>query len=154
MTIKQIFKDNDLHIQQTSYTCGPASILNVLSLKGERKFSEEELAELCETKLNSGTSNESMVKVIKHAGLEIIEQKTNASVDDIKRNLDMNASVIVNYFDPFSGEGHYAVVTEYDDQALYLRDCWFGLLRMSIKSFGPVWHNGNDTIRGWYVAIK
>jgi predicted double-glycine peptidase len=153
MTIKQIFKDNDLHIQETSYTCGPASILNVLSLKGIHTFSEAELTKLCETKPNFGVSNEDMIKTIKHVGLEIIEERTNASIDDLKRNLDMKAIIIVNYFDPFSNEGHYAVVTEYDEQALYLHDSWFGLLRLSIKRFGPVWHNGNDTIRGWYVAV-
>lgn len=153
MTIKKIYDDNGLRIQQTSYTCGPASILNVLSLKGRQDFTEEELAQLCETDPVKGTTNENMIKTIEHVGLQIAEQKSNASVDDIKRNVDAGRPVIINYFDPFSSEGHYAVVTEYDDQALYLRDCWFGLLRLSIKRFKPVWHNGDSTIHGWYVAI-
>jgi predicted double-glycine peptidase len=153
MGIKKIYDDNHLHMQETPYTCGPASILNVLWLKDNHDFNEGQIAKLCDTKPGKGTSNDNLIKGIEQVGLEIAEQKPNSTIEDIRRNLNSNNIVIVNYFDLLSNEGHYSVVTEIDDEFIYLRDCWFGLLRLSIKRFRPVWHSGDSPIQSWYVAI-
>jgi predicted double-glycine peptidase len=154
MRVQDIFAQHHLAIQEASYTCGPVSILNALRLKGDFSRSEEELAKLCDAKPGIGTSNQNVVKVARQVGLEILEEKANAVIVDIERNIDNGAYVIVNYFDAFSDEGHYSVITEYDNRALYFTDSGFGLFRLNKEDFIKFWHNSDKTIYGWYVAVK
>jgi predicted double-glycine peptidase len=153
MNIKDIFSDNHLVIQDTSYDCGPASLLNVLHLKKDLTHNEAELTALCGAHPRVGTSHEHMAKVAKKIGLEVVDEKQNASMRDIEKNIDAHAYVIVNYFEPFGRDGHYAVVTEYDDRAIYLRDSWFGLLRLDKEDFTRFWFS-SDHIKGWYLALR
>ena len=157
MNISKIFSDNHLAIQQTSFTCGPTALLNALHLKGDFSRSEEELSKLCNAKEKFGTTEENLIKAAKAVGLELIEEKSNANVEDIQRNLDNGASVIICYTNAFSGNGHYTCVTEYDDRALYCLDPAFGFLRLSKEYLGKFWHGSMDASAGsqrWYMAVK
>jgi predicted double-glycine peptidase len=154
MKIKDIFTKYHLVIQEASYTCGPCSILNVLRLKGDSSRSEEEMAELCHAKPGVGSSNEDLVKAVREVGLEVVEEKSDANTQDIERHIDDGAYVIVNYFNAFSDEGHYAVVTGYDDKALYFTDSSLGYLRLKKEYFKKFWYNSDKTVYGWYAAVK
>jgi predicted double-glycine peptidase len=157
MNVKDIFSDNHLAIQQTSFTCGPVALLNVLHLKGDFSRTEDELAKLCDAKVGIGTAEESLVKAAQAVGLELVEEKSNATVEDIQRNLDNGAYVIICYTNAFSGNGHYTCVTEYDDRALYCRDPAFGLFRLGKEYLGKFWHGSMDASAGsqqWYMAVK
>ncbi|MES2971470.1 MAG: C39 family peptidase [Patescibacteria group bacterium] len=153
MNVKDVFSKNNIHIQEIPYACGPSTLLNVLHLKGDSSHSEQELVELCKAKPVLGTSNENLIKAAKQVGLKLVEEKSNALVQDIERNIDAGVSVIVNYFHAFAGEGHYAVVTNYDNKALYLVDSSFGLLRLRKEDFEKFWYNSDKTIYGWYAAV-
>lgn len=152
MNIRDIFAQNGLVIQQESFTCGPCTLLNVLRLKGIQAYTEAELAKLCGAKPGVGISCDNMVKVAQQIGLNVTEQKENANILDIQRHLESGACVIVNYIDQYSGHGHYAVITEQDARAFYLRDCTSGFFRFEKAFFVKFWR-GDDGMQQWFMAI-
>jgi predicted double-glycine peptidase len=157
MDVLDIFSDNHLAIQQTSFTCGPVALLNVLHLKGDFSHTEDELAQICEATVGVGTTNENLVKAAKTIGLELVEEKSNAATEDIEHHLDNGAYVIICYTNAFSGNGHYTCVTAYDDRALYCRDPSLGFLRLSKEYLKELWHGSRDASTGskqWYMAVK
>jgi len=132
-------------------------LLNALHLKGDFSHTEEELAKLCEAKPGIGTTEENLIKAARAVGLEVVEEKSKATVEDIERNIDNGAPVVICYTNAFSGNGHYTCVTEYDDRALYCRDPAFGFLRLSKEYLEKFWHGSMDASRGsnrWYMALK
>jgi len=153
MDLKKIYRQSNLAIQELSYTCGPTSLLNVLRLKGDDSYTERQLAELCKSNRKDGTTHEGLVDGAQKAGLKVVEHKENAELKDIERNVDAGAYVIVNYFDAWTGYGHYSVITEYDSKSYYIRDCFFGLFRMEKRILDKWWY-GRDGIKRWYLAVK
>lgn len=155
MKIKDIYSENDISIQEEPFSCGPVAILNALQLKGDSSHTEKDLIKLCGAKLGVGTSNANLVKAAKKVGLEVLEEKENASLADIERNMNSGASVIVCYKNAFSGNGHYTVIVEYDDSAFYCRDSAFGLFRLDKERFENHWFSpkGDFSVR-WFVAVK
>jgi predicted double-glycine peptidase len=154
-------KQSGIHLQETSYTCGPASILNALRLTGCPELSEATLAAMCDTRHGVGTTNEALHVGCHRAGLHIVEAGRNATVEKLKPHLravdDLTLPVqprvvIVNYC-AFTPNGHYSVVTQYDDRAIYLADCSFGPLRLEFDEFAANWHDHTKTIHGWYLAV-
>ena len=157
MGVKKILSDNNVNIQEKPYTCGPVALLNVLQLKGDFSRTEDELAEICEAKLGIGTTNENLVRAAKEVGLEVIEAKSDSEIEDIERNVDNGACVIICYSNAFSGNGHYTVITDYDKRAIYCRDSAFGLFRFSKEYLEKFWHGQRDASinsNRWYLAIK
>jgi predicted double-glycine peptidase len=154
MNIKKIFAQNGLVIQEESFTCGPCTLLNVLRLRGDPSHNEQELVRRCNAKPGIGTSHEDMVKVAPEIGLKLVKEKREATIEDIERHIDDDgAFVIVNYIDAFSGHGHYAIITEYDDKAFYFSDCSMGLFRLEKEFFKKFWHSASG-IPQWYMAVK
>lgn len=158
MNVKDIFDKNKLAIQQESYTCGPVALLNILHMKNDFSYNEEELARLCDARVGYGTTPENLVKAAQKLGLEVVEEKSNGNVEDIQRNIDMGAYVIILYKNAFSGNSHYTVVTKYDDKALYCRDSAFGLLRFSKEYLEKFWHgvthDASRNSKQWFMALK
>jgi predicted double-glycine peptidase len=158
MNIKDIFSDNHLAIQQGQSNCGPTALLNVLHLKDDFSRTEEELAGLCNAKVGYGTTPDNLVKAARSVGIEVVEEKSNANLQDIKRNIDKGAYVIILSTATFSGNSHYTCITEYDDNALYCRDSNYGFLRLNTEYVEKLWHGvEHDASRGsqqWYVAVK
>ncbi len=158
MNVKDVFSDNHLVIQQGQSNCGPAALLNILHLKDDFSHNEEELAQLCKAKVGYGTALENLIQTAQKLGLEVVEEKLNGTVEDIQRNIDKGAYVIIIYKNAFSGHSHYTVVTQYDDQALYCRDSALGLLRFNKEYLEKFWHGvAHDASRNskqWYMAVK
>lgn len=158
MNVKDIFSNNHLVIQEGQSNCGPAALLNVLHLKDDFSHNEEELAQLCGAKVGYGTTPENLVKAARKVGIEVVEEKSNASLEDIQRNIDEGAYVIILSAATFSGNSHYTCITQYDDQALYSRDSAYGFLRLSTEYLEKLWHGvDHDASKGskkWYVAVK
>ncbi len=90
--------------------------------------------------------------------IEVVKEKSNASLQDIQRSIDKGAYVIILSAATFSGNSHYTVITEYDDQSLYCRDSAYGFLRLDTEYLKKLWHGvDHDASRGsrqWYVAVK
>lgn len=158
MNVKGIFVDNHLVIQHGQSNCGPAALLNILHLKEDFSRTEEELARICEAKLGYGTTPENLVRAAQKIGLEVVEERSNARLQDIHQNIDKGAYVVILSAATFSGNSHYTVVTEYDDKAIYCRDSAYGFLRLSEEYLEKLWHGvDHDASHGsqrWYMAVK
>ena len=140
-------------LQTTDYTCGPVSLLNILRMKGDSSYSEQELATMCGA-TETGTDNAALVNLAKRIGLQVVEEKRAGALTDIQRHIDSGSFVIVNYFLTSRGFGHFSVVIGYDDETLYLADSYVGHLRIEKKNFSQHWHDTDKTLMGWYVALK
>ena len=154
MAVKDVLDQQKVVIQQLSYSCGPCSLLNILYLKGDFSYDEQALAEKCSAQPEVGISNKTLLQVAEEVGLKVIETKENGKIADLERNLDAGNYLIINYYNAFSDNGHYAAVIEHDQDAFYLRDSSFGLFRLSKANLEKNWYNSDKTIFGWYAAVK
>jgi len=154
MRAQDLIKNNSICIQQLTYSCGPCTIINILRLKGEPSPSEEEMTKLCKSEPEVGTSNENLLDACRQVGLEVLVDKQDASIEDLERSLGKGSYVIVDYWHAFAEEGHYGLVTDYDDRAVYLIDPSFGFIRLRKQDFLKNWYNGDKTIKRWYAAVK
>ena len=114
MDIRRIYQENDLHIQQTNYTCGPCALLNLLLLKGDKRWDEPAIAGLCAAKPGVGTENEALLAAAQELGLKLVLSKADADLSDIEKHLDQGHYVLVNYLHAFDGDGHYGLIAEHD----------------------------------------
>lgn len=153
MLTKQTKSLDGVVIQKGLSNCGPASLLNVLRLKGETKYTEEELAELCNAREGFDTEDDDLLAAAEAVGLDIVESKEGGTAAVIERHLDNGAYVIICYTNAFSGNGHYSVVTAYDDQAFYLRDSSLGLLRLKKEWLDEFWYGASGSHQ-WFAAVK
>lgn len=161
-----IFMKDLLEVQPFEETlnssmCGPASLKMVLSYYGVEK-SESELAELCGTDPDLGTSSEQIKKVAANLGF-IVEIHNNSTFNDIEQWIDKKVPVIVNWFTrgrlDYSGsevsDGHFSVVVGLDEENIYLQDPEIGKLRnISRDDFMSVWFDfTKERINSWEEMI-
>ena len=141
--------------------CGPASLKMVLDYYGVDK-TEKELAELCGTDPDLGTSDEGIKRAAESLGFKV-EIHNNSTFDDIQRWLDKKVLVIVNWFtrgridynDSEVPDGHLSVVVGLDDENIYLQDPEIGSLRKIAKDdFMKVWFDfTGEYITSWEEMI-
>ena len=141
--------------------CGPASLKMVLSYYGVEK-TEKELAELCGTDSDLGTSAEDLKRAAEQLGFTV-EVKNDSTFDDIQRWLDKKVPVIVNWFtrgridynDSEVPDGHLSVVVGLDDKNIYLQDPETGGLRTIARDdFMKAWFDfTGDYITSWDEMI-
>lgn len=139
--------------QHTATSCGPACLRMVFSHLGIQ-YSEEKLIRLCKTTAN-GTSHEHLLDEIKREGLSF-EAKSHGTIKQLVMYIDNGYPVIINYCEPFSDEGHYAVVSGYDakEELLILADpCNGNDFCIFWDEFISRWHNENNSSKGWYVVV-
>lgn len=126
--------------------CGPGSLKMVLGYYGVGR-SEGDLAGMCGTTEELGTSDEGIKKVAEGLGFKA-EIKNESSFEDIQKWLDKKVPVIVNWFtrgradydDSQVPDGHYSVVVGLDDEFVYLQDPEIGGLRkIGRDDFLTVW---------------
>ncbi|OGZ58913.1 MAG: hypothetical protein A3B96_02185 [Candidatus Spechtbacteria bacterium RIFCSPHIGHO2_02_FULL_43_15b] len=137
--------------------CGPASLKMILGYY-EMEKTEEELAELCGTDSNLGTSAEGLGRAAEGLGFTV-EIKNNSTLNDIQYWLDKKIPVIVNWFtrgridydDSEVSDGHLSVVVGLDDDYIYLQDPETGGLRkISRNDFMKVWFDFvGSSIASW-----
>jgi len=141
--------------------CGPASLKMVLEFYGV-EHTEEELAKLCETDPDLGTSDEGIKKTAESLGFTV-EIKNNSTFEDIRAWLNEEVPVIVNWFTrgridyPESDvpDGHLSVVVGLDDKYIYLQDPEIGKLReIARDDFFGVWFDfTGEQINSWDEMI-
>ena len=131
--------------RQTAGMCGPASLKMVLGFFGMEK-SEAELAELTHCDPEKGITAEVMVKAAESLGFKGLI-KNFAEFEDIKKYLDKNTPVIVDWFS--IDEGHYSVAIGLDDEFIYLRDPQQDdIHKIDLTTFKRVWFDfESDFIR-------
>lgn len=126
--------------------CGPAVLKMVLKFYGMRK-SEKELARLAGTTLEAGTDAKQIRRVLRRFGF-LARIKNNSTFSDIKKYLDKDIPVIVDWFtrgrkdssDSAIADGRYSIVVGLDAKFIYLQDPEIGKLRkLTREDFLRVW---------------
>ncbi|QQR77144.1 MAG: C39 family peptidase [Candidatus Moraniibacteriota bacterium] len=126
--------------------CGPASLRIVLEYYGVEK-TEQELARLCGTNDDLGTSDQGLKNAAEQLGF-MVEIKNESTFEDIEKWLDKKVPVIVNWFtrgrtdytDSDVADGHYSVVAGLDGDSIYLQDPEVGSMRkLEREDFMTVW---------------
>lgn len=123
---------------------------------------EKELAELCGTDPDLGTTDEGLKRVAEGLGFKV-EIHNNSSFDNIQQWLDKKVPVIVNWFtrgridydDSEVPDGHLSVVVGLDEENIYLQDPEIGDLRKIAKGdFMKVWFDfTGEYITSWEEMI-
>ncbi|MFB6181609.1 MAG: cysteine peptidase family C39 domain-containing protein [Candidatus Magasanikbacteria bacterium] len=140
--------------QYKKYSCGPVALKMVFEHLGI-EYSRERMIELCEAVPKEGTEHKAIIKEVENEGLEYIQQE-NAEVNDLIKFLENGYPPIVNYYNPISDCGHYAVVQGYSskEEVLYLADPRNGEdYTLSFSKFEELWHDGDNTSRGWCLIV-
>lgn len=143
-----------IHIKQpNNYSCGPICLEMVLAyFRIETNY--DELTKLTKVHSVHGTDNDEMIKVLKFKGLAATE-KTEADIADITEALDKGWPVIINYVNPESGIGHYAVIKGYSEDILTLADPKNGdNYTISFKKFLNHWSNSDGTVKRWMLVAQ
>lgn len=140
--------------QQKEYTCGPASLGMVFGFFGLRT-SETSLARLAKT-TREGTSHLHLIDAARKKGFYCFVHEA-ATVNQIKHFVDIGEPVIVNYVEPSTEEGHYAVIVGYTKHSLIFNDPWNGKrFKMSVKEFIRRWHDCHEghKYRRWILVLS
>ncbi len=73
---------------------------------------------------------------------------------EIKNYISLGLPVIVDFIEPTSDEGHYAVVIACTSHHLVLHDPWNGKnFKISQKYFLKCWHDPLTHSHGWIMVI-
>jgi predicted double-glycine peptidase len=141
--------------------CGPASLLIALDYWGISK-TERELAEICGTSNNIGTSDAGLKRAAERLGFKA-DIRNFSSLNDIAGWLRRGISVIVDWFtrgrsdcpDSEVADGHYSVVAGLDETHIYLQDPEIGGMRIFTRAdFLKVWFDfAGDHITSWEDMI-
>jgi predicted double-glycine peptidase len=105
--------------QSTSFSCGPTALKMALSHFGISK-SERSLIKLVGAKKGYGCDPDDIVAATKKLGL-VSFYKTNSSLDEIRRYLNKNYSIIVDWFSP-AALGHYSMIVDLNNKYITLAD--------------------------------
>ena len=139
--------------QASNYSCGAAALQMVFRFYGE-VYSEKELAQSLGTRKDFGTSHQAMINLARSKGFRVYETN-QASLMEIKSLINRSFPVIVNFIEPSSDEGHYAVVVAIRRGRIVLNDPWNGKgFTMKAEDFKKRWINGLKTSRRWLMAIR
>lgn len=140
--------------QHKDHACGPSCLRMVFEHLG-KKYSEEKLTDLCHASKKYGTSHDHLVAEINKEEFAHYS-KSHGQLHDLINCVEAGYLAIINYLDPFSNEGHYAVVTGYTDdrKEIILADpCNGNDFTIPWRELKERWHNNNNTSQGWFVVV-
>ncbi|VVB80060.1 Peptidase C39 family protein [uncultured archaeon] len=140
--------------QRTGFYCGPASLEMVLAFFKKYK-TQKELAKEARTK-KDGTTHEEMIKVARREGFYCYVHN-NSTIEEIKHFIKQGLPVIINYKEPSSEEGHYAVISGYKKSRLILNDPWNGNnFKIKEKEFLRRWHDYHKKheYKNWILVLS
>ena len=139
--------------------CGPASLVSLLDYYGVKK-TEKQLAKLCNSTLEYGTSPASLVKTLEGLGFPV-RATENGTWSDLKRLIDKDIPVLIDWWSDHSkpAGGHYALAYKITPESIYLMDPEIGdYRRMAKQRFLRNWYDftadTNKPVRRWYLYIK
>ncbi len=141
--------------RQSPNMCGPASLKILLSYY-EREHSEEQLAKLCETTPDIGTTHGQLVAGARALGADVFA-KDHATISDIRTYIEDEKPVIVGWWS--NDEPHYSVVYEVGKHKVFMMDpdTESGIRIMPIEEFEQVWHDTDGgpehPVQRWMMAI-
>jgi len=128
--------------KQSRGYCGPAALKMVLS-HFEVDKTEDELADLIGVTRETGCEPGAIVKVAKKLGFDAY-YKTNSSIEELKKYVEEDTLVIVDWFSP-EQDGHYSLVVGFEGENIILADPHFGgYNKIDIKKFLNRWFELDD----------
>lgn len=139
--------------QDTNYSCGPATIQMICAFYGYRE-SERDLMRLAKT-TTTGTSHGNLISATLKFGLYVY-LNTDTTLQEIKYFLDSGIPVVVNYTEPSTEDGHYAVAVGYSAKHLILHDPWNGPhFHLPWREFERRWYDhGVHKSHHWLLAVS
>lgn len=143
------------YAQETSYTCGPASMKMVLE-NFKIKKSEEQLAKLMKTNRVRGTWRKHFQDVARKYKLKLIT-KSHSSIKELKYLIKNNYKIIVCYYYPKEKFDHYSVVKNILKNEICFLDPWFGPNhKYHLNYFNKIWKMNPrfSKDRKWFFAVK
>lgn len=139
--------------QHTVYSCGPASLEMVFAFFGDKK-DEASLIKKAHTNEVNGTKHEWMINVARQEGFYCYVNSFS-SIHEIRHFISLDLPVIVDYTEPTSGDGHYAVVVGYKKDQIILNDPWNGRdFSLSEKEFIERWKDRLTKSHGWVMIVS
>jgi len=140
--------------RQSPNMCGPASLKILLSYY-DKHHTEDELAKLCESTPEIGTSHAQMIAGAKALGADVAA-KDKGTLDDLRHHVENERPVIVGWWS--DNEPHFSVVYEVGKTRIFMMDpqTESGIRIMPLEDFEKVWHdleNGKEPIERWMMAI-
>ncbi|KAA0206361.1 hypothetical protein EDM68_02560 [Candidatus Uhrbacteria bacterium] len=141
--------------RQSPNMCGPASLKILLSYF-DREHTEAQLAKLCETTPDIGTTHGQLVAGARALGAEAFA-KDNATINDIRALIEEEKPVIVGWWS--KDEPHYSVVYEVGKHKIFMMDpdTESGIRIMPIEKFEQVWHDTDGgpehPVQRWMMAV-
>ena len=149
----EIYKEQNLYLQEQSYTCGPSSIKNVQRILGAPESDIEEIITLTKATPQKGSANKNIVQALQTLNFET-QEHTNATIADMQKYLHAGHAIITNYINALHDVGHYAAIDSITDTHVHLRDSSIGLVQIKHKHFERLWHDMSGNASQWFVAIK
>lgn len=138
--------------QINMYACGPAVLQMILAYNN---IYTDQIA-LAETLVptNKGTDEAELVEaLVKHGLYPVVKEP--ASLVDIENALKKENLVIVGFLELQRNEGHYVIVSGYDDIYLYIHDPWIGPNNPFEKEeFFTRWKSESGIHTRWMVEVK
>jgi len=118
----------------------------------KRHFTQDQLAHSLETSPIYGTAHASMADMAKEEGLYVYT-KNDSNLSEISDFLEKGLPIIINFIDPSSEEGHYAVVSGITYSEIILADPWNGRdFRLGFCDFLDRWHSKRSN--HWLMVIS
>ena len=139
--------------QKKDYTCGPAVMRMVAAFFGTH-YTLEQLYEIASPDPDAGTRNKDMIKVAKKLGFSVYS-KNKASIKDIKKFLNKDLPVIVNFIEPRGKEeGHHSLIVGITDREIIFNDPAYGQgFSMGIAEFLSRWRSGFEPYQRWMMVV-
>lgn len=131
----------------------------VLSFLGDFK-SETALAREAKTSKETGTKHKGMIETAKKEGF-FVYVNSESDAEEIRRFLALEHPVIVDFLEPSSDIGHYAVATAigrggpFFRKVIHLNDPWNGKdFKMPLKEFEKRWKDPLTKSKGWLMVVS
>lgn len=120
-----------------------------------KDYSEEKMIRLCHAMPKEGTSHKHLIEEVAAEGF-VHKEERNGTIEDIIRYIRDGYPVLVNYLNPLSRHGHYAVVDGFDEneQVLIFADPANGNdYTLHWDEFKSLWHDGDNASKGWMLVV-
>lgn len=140
--------------QETDYTCAPACIRMIVS-KYSIVVSEKEIEKEVKCTSELGTDDDQEIVrffTSRHFDAALHEKW---EFSDIKKFLEDEHDIIINYFIPETQEWHYAIVKNIDNEYIHLIDPeYWPDKQYPLPSFYENWHNSSGKLVRSFITIK
>jgi uncharacterized protein YvpB len=146
------------YVRQTNgYFCGPAVIEMLLGFSGV-KATQKELAKTGKTKSYRakvpGTMHNGLIKIARKYGFYCYVHESS-SLHLLKHFIIDGYPVVVNYTNPSNNEGHYSVVTGFDEKDIIMNDPWEGEnFKIKKEEFLKRWLDKELNTKRWMLVLS